>query len=214
MIDTHCHLTFPELAGQVPALLEEAASVGVVGAITICTTTANAPEVLAVAKRYANVWCSAGVHPLYADQGPHDWEGMRHVIANERCVTWGELGLDNHYSEPAAALQRRVLEEQLSFISSCQNTGIDKPIVIHCREAFDDLLPVLKGTGIAGERFVFHCFTGGPADVRKVLDFGALVSFTGVVTYPNAIEVAEAARLVPRTRSIAMNTCAPSSPTS
>jgi TatD DNase family protein len=208
VIDTHCHLTFPELSGQVPALLDEAAAAGVAGVITICTTTPNAAEVLAMARTYPNVWCSAGVHPLYSDQGPHEWGAMRPVIADPRCVAWGELGLDNHYKEPAAALQRAVLDEQLAFILACRREGIDKPIVIHCREAFDDLLPVLRAAGIPGERFVFHCFTGGPGDVRKVLDFGAMVSFTGVVTYPNAIEVAEAARLAPLDR-IMVETDAP-----
>jgi TatD DNase family protein len=74
------------------------------------------------------------------------------------------------------------------------------PVVLHCREAFGDLIPALKGTGLAPERFVFHCFTGGPADVRQLLDFGAMVSFTGVVTYKNAPEVREAARMAPLER--------------
>lgn len=213
MIDTHCHLTFPELAGDVPGLLEEAARAGVAGAITICTTTGNAPEVLAVARRFPNVWCSAGVHPLYADQGPHEWAWLRPVIADARCVAWGELGLDNHYKEPAGALQRRVLEAQLAFIDGVRRGAggvapIDKPVVLHCREAFDDLIPVLRATGWGGDRFVFHCFTGTPADVRKVLDFGAMVSFTGVVTYPSAPDVREAARLLPLDR-IMVETDAP-----
>ena len=83
-----------------------------------------------------------------------------------------------------------------------------KPVVLHCREAFDDLIPVLRGSGLDTGRMVFHCFTGGPGDVRKALDLGAFVSFTGVATYRNAAEVREAARLVPADR-ILVETDAP-----
>lgn len=208
MIDTHCHLTFPELSGQIPAILDQAAASGVTGAISICTSTQNAPEVLAVARRYPNVWSSAGVHPLYADQGPHEWNLLRLCIADPKCVAWGELGLDNHYAEPARDLQHRVLHEQLAFIDSCRGSGIDKPIVLHCREAFADLIPILRATGWPGDRFVFHCFTGNPAEMRSILDFGAMVSFTGVVTYPSATDLRQAALLPPLDR-IMVETDAP-----
>jgi TatD DNase family protein len=102
-----------------------------------------------------------------------------------------------------------VLGEQLAFIEEChRETGRVLPIVIHCREAFSDLIPVLRGTGLDPARFVFHCFTGGPGDMRALLDFGAMVSFTGVVTYRNAAEVREAARLAPLGR-IMVETDAP-----
>ncbi len=208
MIDTHCHLTFPDFApdrypGGVAAVLEKARSHGVTGCITISTTPPDAAEALAVANRHANVWCSAGVHPLYASEGPFDWALLGRVAAHEKCVAWGELGLDNHYTDPPKPLQHEVLAEQLAFIQERRKAGVDKPIVIHCREAFDDLLPILKQTSLEPARFVFHCFTGTVADIRKVLDFGAHVSFTGVVTYRNAREVGEAARLVPRDRIMA-----------
>lgn len=208
MIDTHCHLTFPDFAGRVPGVLAEAASHGVTGAITICTTTRDCTEALAIAESFPNVWCSAGVHPLYSDRGSHQWDNLRSVAESPRCVAWGELGLDNHHDKPARETQRRVLDEELRFIGSCRAAGIDKPIVLHCREAFDDLIPILRGTGFDPARFVFHCFTGAPHDMRKVLDFGAMVSFTGVVTYRNAAEVQEAARLAPLER-IMVETDAP-----
>lgn len=199
MIDTHCHLTFPELAER--DILGPCAAVGVTGVITISTTTADAPRALAAAKGHGRVWCSAGVHPLYSDEGPHEWSVLAAVARDPKCVAWGELGLDNHYREPARDVQRAVLAEQLAFIASeDRREGRKLPIVLHCREAFDVLIPELRGTGIAPERFVFHCFTGGPREMRMVLDFGAMASFTGVVTYRNAVDVQEAARLVPRDR--------------
>jgi len=207
MIDTHCHLTFPDFAGRVPDVLEEGASRGVSGAITISTTTRDCLEALQVAEVNERVWCSSGVHPLYADQGPHEWDNLRIVAEHPKCVAWGELGLDNHYDNPQRDLQRAVLDEQLAFIVACR-PAIELPVVLHCREAFGDLIPVLRATSLPPERFVFHCFTGGPDDARAVLDFGAMISFTGVVTYRNAPEVREAARLVPLDR-IMVETDAP-----
>ncbi len=218
MIDTHCHLGFPDFAadgpvGGIAAVLERCRGHGVTGVITISTTVPDAARNLAIAKAHDRVWCSAGVHPLYADEGPHEWAWLRAVVEDEKCVAWGELGLDNHYKEPAAADQRRVLDEQLAFIKSVDAEMIGrgarpKPIVLHCREAFDDLIPVLRNAGLPGDRFVFHCFTGGPVEARQCLDFGAMLSFTGVVTYRNAREVKEAAVLTPADR-IMVETDAP-----
>ncbi len=208
MIDTHCHLTFPDFAGRVREELDECARHGVTGAITISTTTRDCLDALAIAGSFENVWCTSGVHPLHAHEGPHEWENLRRVASSPRCVAWGELGLDNHYADPPRAVQRSVLDEQLRRIVGWRGEGLDKPIVIHCREAFADLIPILRGSGLAGDRFVFHCFTGTPDDARAVLDFGAMISFTGVVTYRNAGGVREAARLVPLDR-IMVETDAP-----
>jgi TatD DNase family protein len=213
VIDTHCHLTFPDFQesrypGGVGAVLEAATKAEVTGAITISTTTRDCLKALEVATAFPNVWCSAGVHPLYSHEGPHEWGNLREVAAHQKCVAWGELGLDNHYTGPHRDVQHGVLEEQLAFIRGCGAEGISRPVVIHCREAFDDLIPVLKGSGLDTTRLVFHCFTGTVADARKVLDIGAWISFTGVVTYRNAKEVAEAARLVPADR-IMIETDAP-----
>lgn len=208
MIDTHCHLTFPDFAGRIPEVLDEAGRHGVHGVITISTTTQDCLAALAIAEQFANVWCTAGVHPLYSDRAPHAWDNLRRVGTSPKCVAWGELGLDNHYDRPPKDIQRAVLDEQLAYLESLATTGMAKPIVLHCREAFDDLIPVLRATRLDPTRFVFHCFTGTPADARKALDLGAMISFTGVVTYHNAADVREAAKLVPADR-IMVETDAP-----
>jgi TatD DNase family protein len=213
VIDTHCHLTFPDFQpprtpGGVKAVLEEAAKAGVTGAITISTTTMDCLEALAIATAMPNVWCSSGIHPLHSDKGPHIWANLRRVAEHPKCVAWGELGLDNHYADPPRMVQDAVLAEQLAFIEARTKEGLVKPVVVHCREAFDDLIPILRRSSLNPSWYVFHCFTGSPDDIRRVLDFGAWVSFTGVVTYRNADEVREAARLVPADR-IMVETDAP-----
>jgi len=210
MIDTHCHLTFKEFAGRTAQILNDARQAGVRGAITVSTTSADCLQAAALAATHENLWCTAGIHPLYADE-PRDWANVKQVASEPKCVAWGELGLDNHYDHPPRAVQDAILEEQLAFIESCRAEDpscFDMPIVVHCRKAFDDLLAVFRAAPFDPSRYVFHCFTGSPDDARRVLDFGAWISFTGVVTFANAPEVAQAAKLVPSDR-IMVETDAP-----
>lgn len=207
MIDTHCHLTFPQYDGRLGQVLRDAAAEGVTGAITISTTHTDAARALKIAEQFDNVWCSAGVHPLYSHEGPHDWGEIERVIRHPRCVAWGELGLDNHYDNPPKATQLAVLDEQLAVISAAL-PEVDKPIVVHCREAYSELIPILRASGINPQRFVFHCFTSDADDARRCLDFGAMLSFTGMVTFKSAHATREAVKLAPLDR-IMVETDAP-----
>jgi TatD DNase family protein len=172
-----------------------------VGAITISTTSADARRALELAVSHPDLWCTAGVHPLYSDQ-PVEWEALREVGLHPKCVGWGELGLDRHYYKPPQAKQRAVLDQQLEWLVewSGRDPRLDKPVVVHCREAFDELVPILRASGLPPHRFVFHCFTAGPREMELLLEFGAWVSFTGVVTFANAKETREAARIAPAGR--------------
>lgn len=204
MIDTHCHLTFPHYAGRVQQIVAEAAAVGVRGMITVSTTSADCQHALELATTHNRIWCTAGIHPLHSDE-PRDWDSVKAVGGHPRCVAWGELGLDYHYTEPPRPLQHQVLAEQLEHIARWEQEPAasgtwPKAIVVHCRDAFDDLVAIFRNAPFDPSRYVFHCFTSTPDDARKVLDFGAAISFTGVVTFKNAKEVAEAAKLVPLDR--------------
>ena len=199
MFDTHCHLTFDCYESRISQVLADAKKAGVRGCITVATTTGDAPRVTALADQHADVWCSSGVHPLYSDQ-PIDWDAMLTAGRHPRCVAWGELGLDNHYEQPPADQQREVLKIQLDRIREWTAEGLAKPIIVHCREAYDDLIPILVASGLPSERFVFHCFTGTPEEADLVLEFGAWISFTGIVTFKNASQVAEASDRVPLDR--------------
>lgn len=228
MIDTHCHLTFPDFDDRVDDVLADARRHGVTGLITVSTTPPDAARALTIAAAHDRTWCSAGAHPLYADKTPHDWRLLATIARNPKCVAWGEIGLDNHYKEPTRPLQDAVLSDALSLIEEMDDepaqlarsgrpppteptaaaSARPLPVILHCREAFHDLIPILRQSRIDPARFVFHCFTGTPDDARACLDFGAMISFTGVVTYPNAPDVQAAARLIPLDR-IMVETDAP-----
>ena len=194
MIDTHCHLTNSQLVHRVDEVIEQANKVGVHTMITVATDGDDALAARQIAETNKNVFFSSGIHPLHAE-GEWKWEYILQAAKDEKCVAWGELGLDRHYSEPAFGLQEKLLEEQLARIES--ETADSRPIIVHCRKAVEELLPRFESSAIHANRFVFHCFTEGEEEARKILDFGAMISFTGVVTYKNATEVVAAARLVP-----------------
>ncbi len=199
MIDTHCHLTSKVFLGREREVVDAAEAAGVRAMISIAVGSNDAQAALRLAEVDPRVFCSAGVHPLHSDE-PIDWDLLRTVGTSPRCVAWGELGLDRHYTQPPIEGQRSVLETQLAHVVEWTREGLAKPIVVHSRKAVAELLPVLRDSGLPPERFVFHCFTEGPDEARAVLDFGASISFTGVLTFRNAPEVAEAARLVPLDR--------------
>lgn len=206
MIDTHCHLTFPQLADQVEAVIDRAAAAGVTKLISIGTTPGDAENACAIAEAHDNVYFAAGVHPHYvADVALNELPRLAELAAHPKCVAFGEMGVDYHYDDPPRKLQHEVFAAQLEMI---RYSEMHKPIVIHCRKAVDDTLGIIRGSGLDPRRFVFHCFTEHPDECRKVLDLGAMISFTGIVTYKNAPEVRESALLVPDDR-IMVETDAP-----
>jgi len=199
MFDTHCHLTFPQLHDRLDEVLAGAREAGVDRMITVGTTLADAERARAVAEQHDNVYFTAGIHPHYPAQSqPGDIYRLPAVTSMDKCVAYGEMGLDWHYDDPPRELQRELFRAQLSAVQGDRDTA--KPIIIHCRKAVDDVLAMIREFDIAGERFVFHCFTEPADDCRKVLDFGCMISFTGIVTYKNAPEVRDSAKLVPADR--------------
>ncbi len=199
MIDTHCHLTYPGLIERVEAVLEDAAAAGVDRMITIGTSPADAQLGISLAEQFGNVYATAGVHPGHSDE-VHDIEAMkrelREQIEHPRVVALGEMGLDWHYSDPPRDTQMQVFAAQLELMSEAPNLRG----VIHNRKATADTLALLSEQGVAGPRLVFHCFTGTPEEVELILATGAMVSFTGIVTFASAAAVAEASDLVPLDR--------------
>ena len=182
MFDTHCHLTFSDLFDQIDDVIARAEAQGVRGMITVATGLDDLEQGLSLARTVPTIWCTSGVHPHQAHQA-FDWDRIRRAAEDPKCVAWGELGLDWHYSEPTRDQQLACLEAQLDGIEEARREGLERPVVVHCRESLPDLLTVLERRDLPRDRYVFHCFTGTPEEADMILDFGAWISFTGVVTF-------------------------------
>jgi TatD DNase family protein len=200
-VDSHCHLSFPELAGRIEAIRAEMAAAGVDRALCICTTLEEFDQVHALATRYDNFWCSAGVHP--------DNEGVREPSVADlqalarlpKVVAIGETGLDyyrlNGRSIADMAWQR---ERFRVHIAAARETGL--PLVVHTRSASEDTLALLREQADGRCAGVFHCFTETMAVARAALDLGFYVSFSGIVTFKSAAELQDVARFVPLDRCL------------
>lgn len=195
LIDSHCHLTFTELHEQVAEVIERAAAAGVSDLITVATDLADAQRALALAERYPAVHVAAGIHPHEAAKMPEGWdESFLAVVRRDDVKAVGEIGLDYHYTFSDRQSQSRVFRRQLEIAAA-----VDKPVVIHSREAQADVMAALRDyPGLPG--VVFHCFSGSSAEADEILDRGYWLSFTGVVTFKKSDELRLVARLVPADR--------------
>lgn len=203
MIDTHCHLTYNGLHERVDEVINAAKRNGVDRMITVGTTPNDAAKGVALAERYDGVYATAGLHPGHSDEVAGDaalQEYLRLLLAHPRVVAIGEMGLDNHYPDPPMDRQRSAFAAQLELMAESSGVAANLPGIIHNREATDDTLAMIADHGIAGERLVFHCFTGSIAEVQRILAIGAMVSFTGITTFKGAAAVAESSDRVPLER--------------
>ncbi len=191
MIDTHCHLTDPRLASQLDAVLFRAAAAGITRCVTISTDVDDARACLNVCRGRAQVRCAVGVHPTYVSQvEPDELRSLREIQADPAVVAIGEIGLDYHYGREHRDRQIEFFNYQLALAAEG-----GRAVVIHCREAIDDCLAVMKSHPPV--RAVFHCFTGTAAEAAAVVDAGYLLGFTGVVTFKNCGDLRRVATDVP-----------------
>ena len=196
--DSHCHIPYalPSIGGASEGVgeevLAEARAAGVGRFVTVGTDAASSRAVLDVASRHDDVWATAGVHPHDAKDA--DLDAIEALLAEPRVVAVGECGLDYHYDHSPRDVQRRVFAAQVALASAH-----DLALVIHTRDAWDDTFDVLAAEGTPA-RTVFHCFTGGADEARRALDVGAVLSFSGIVTFKTAEDIRDAARLCPLDR--------------
>ncbi|MEM1210844.1 MAG: TatD family hydrolase [Planctomycetota bacterium] len=199
MIDTHCHLTYPGIRDRLPEVLSGARTAGLSGMISVGTSPADAQTAQAIAQSEPDVWFTAGIHPLHSNEITDPAaaiDHLRQLLADPRCVALGELGLDNHYPTPSPEVQLPIFHTQMELAQDVPHT----PIVIHNRKATDHTLSVLREHGIPGPRCVFHCFTGSADELDAILDYGAMVSLTGIVTFKSAADLAAASDRIPLDR--------------
>ena len=204
LIDSHCHLDFPELAADRAGVLARAKANGIDGMVTISTRVERFDEVRTIAEENPEVWCSVGTHPHHAHEELHiQTEDLIRLSAHPRCVAIGEVGLDYHYEgDPVAQATgfRR-------HIAASRATGL--PLVIHARDADDDVAAILEDeAGKGAFPFVLHCFSSGIELARRGLALGGYVSFSGIVTFKNAAAIQEVAGFAPADR-ILVETDAP-----
>jgi len=211
LIDTHCHLTFEQLDGDIDAVVERSKTAGVVGWITVGTDPQHNRKAVELANRFDNMYAAVGIHPHDAkDVAAHTMVELKELARSEKVVAIGETGLDFHYDFSPRQDQRRVFEAQLEIARE-----LNLPVIIHCREAFDETIDILEQfIGVKGslKGVVFHCFGGSAQQARIVLDHGFYISFTGVVTFKNANKAREAAKIVPTDRLMLETDCPYMSP--
>lgn len=197
LIDSHCHLDFPELAADRTGVLARAKAAGIDGMVTISTRVKRFDEIRAIAEQNPEVWCSVGTHPHHADEELHiQVEDLIRLSAHPKCVAIGEAGLDYFYDNAPKEAQETGLRRH---IAASRLTGL--PLVIHSRSADAHMSFILaEEMGQGSFPFVLHCFTGGAELARKALDLGGYISFSGIITFKNAEEIREVAKFVPSDR--------------
>ena len=183
LVDSHCHLDFPDFDGEVPALVARAAAAGVTRMVTICTRLRNEPKVRAIAETFPNVYYAAGTHPMHvADEPLVSVAELIALAAHPKFVGIGETGLDYHYTADSKSVQQTSLR---IHIEAAQETQL--PLIIHARGADDDMANILTdGFKVKPYPCVMHCFSSGEGLARAALDLGFYLSMSGIAAFPKS----------------------------
>lgn len=210
--DSHCHLSFPELRSQLPAVLDAMAVAQVNRALCICTTLEEFDEVHRLALDHANLWCTVGVHPDNEGVQEPSLDDLLQRSQRSRVVGIGETGLDYYrLGERTVADMAWQRDRYRTHVEAGRQR--DLPLVIHTRSASDDTLAILRESGGFGSgaeaggraprsRGVFHCFTETREVARAALDLDFYISFSGIITFRNAVELRDVVRFVPLERTL------------
>lgn len=195
--DSHCHLDFPDFAGEVPAILARAAAAGVHRVVTICTRLRDEPKVRALAEAHPRLYYAAGTHPMSAAEEPlASVTDLVALAAHPKFVGIGETGLDYHYSADSVTVQQESLRVH---IEAARRTGL--PLIIHARDADSDMARILREEHAAGAfACVMHCFTSGPALAEVALALGFFLSMSGITAFPKSEALRAIFRAAPRER--------------
>lgn len=209
-IDSHCHLNHERFDGENPAdIIADFKENTVDGCVTInCRITDEFDDILKIAQRHDNVWCTIGTHPHDAGDTEEQGVSLETLIekanSDPNIVGIGESGLDYYYNHSAKDAQKTSFEKH---VQACIATGL--PLVVHTRDADDDTADILKkGTEQGALKAVMHCFSSSEKLAMQALDLGFYISFSGIVTFKNATEIQDIAKKVPHDR-ILVETDAP-----
>lgn len=192
MIDSHCHLTAPQFSSDLDAVIARVTAAGVSPMITISDDMSDLQKCLQLAQKYEQIFYTIGVHPHHASTFDleTDLQKIREAAAEKKCRGIGEIGLDYHYMRSPKDMQQRVFEVQLTLAKELR-----LPAVVHCRDAVEDVWAIVKHVDYT--KLVIHCCTEKWEDVKRFVDLGCLLSFTGIITYPKSEDLRETVRQCP-----------------
>jgi len=208
LIDTHCHLTFDDLACDIDSVIARSRAAGITEWTTIGTDLQENRKAIDLTERFENMYAAVAIHPHDAKTVTADTvQELKKLAQRRRVVAIGETGLDYHYNLSLHEDQRRVFAEHLKIAAD-----LSMPVIIHCREAFGETMEILEEYPSGIKNIVFHCFSGSAEQAKIVLDKGYYISFTGVVTFKNAEKTRLAASVVPLDRLMLETDCPYMSP--
>jgi TatD DNase family protein len=203
LIDTHAHLTYPELENQIEDVLARSKSACVTGWITIGTDPEHIRMALTLAGRFENMWVGVGCHPHHANEiTDADVVFLEQAAQNPKVVAIGETGLDYHYDNVVVNNQKRLFRAHLDIAAK-----YNKPVIIHTRQAFDDSMAILDEYKGKLKGVVIHCYGGDAEQTKLVLDRGYYISFTGTVTFKKSDTLREVAKTIPLDRLMIETDC-------
>jgi TatD DNase family protein len=197
LIDSHCHLDFPDFGPEVEEVVARAHGAGVGLMLTISTKVSEFDRVRAVAERFPHVYCTVGIHPHEAASEPEtDTATLVEMAKHPKVVGIGETGLDYFYEHSPREAQQRNFR---AHIAAARETGL--PLVVHTRDADADTAAILtEEMGKGAFPGLLHCFSSGPQLAEKALEIGLYISLSGILTFKNAVELRETAARVPLDR--------------
>jgi len=208
LIDTHCHLTFDDLARDIDAILARSRATGVTEWVTVGTDLQESRKAIQLSERFENIYAAVAIHPHDAKTVTAGTiQELKQLAQHKKVVAIGETGLDYHYNFSLHEDQRNAFAQHLKIAAE-----MNLPVIIHCREAFDETMQILEEYRSGIKNIVFHCFSGSAEQAKIVLDKDFYISFTGVVTFKNAEKTRLAASVVPLDRLMLETDCPYMSP--
>jgi TatD DNase family protein len=203
LIDTHAHLTYPELESQIDAVLSRSRAAGVTGWITIGTDRQHIESAIALAQRYDGMYVGVGFHPHHAsDVTDDDLAFLDRAAQADKVCAVGETGLDYHYTNAVPETQKRIFRAHLDIAARYH-----KPVIIHTRDAFADSMAILAEYTGKLKNIVIHCYGGNLEQTKFVLDRSYYISFTGTVTFKKSDALREVAKKIPLDKLMIESDC-------
>ena len=197
LVDSHCHLDFPDFQEDFDEVLARAEEAGVGTMMTICTYVTKFDQILDIAKAHDNIYCTVGIHPHNADSEPVvSVADLTKMASHEKVIGFGETGLDYFYEHSPRDIQQRQFRTHIEAARQ-----LDLPVIIHTRDAEEDTLRIIEEEfEKASFKGLIHCFSASDAFAKRVVELGLYISISGIVTFKKAEDLREAIKNVPLER--------------